>query len=127
MKTTILILGLLLVFLVGCSSSSTSDSVGEESGSSLSVPDQAIEFDVVLVSQVRFDRPGFITITNEEGTLFGNSEIYLEGTYSNIGVKIADYEGQTSLAAAVVYDDGDNRFEPEEDQASGVATTFTLQ
>ena len=88
---------------------------------SLSIPDQEVFQDVLYISKVEFDKPGFIVVENSNG-IVGNSDVYLEGTYTDVGVTIKNYENDNELTATLYYDDGDNTFEvPGDDKPVTVA------
>jgi hypothetical protein len=103
-----------------------------ESSSSLSIPNQKILRDVVYIPKASFERSGFIAIFARQGELseelLGVSDIYIAGDYSDIGVKIENYQAGMQLIAYIYEDNANNLFEKGIDSRIDTSKmTFLIQ
>jgi len=98
----------------------------------ITVDEQKVENDVVNIARLYLDKSGYVVIhkvaDGKPGAVIGNSEIIREGTYTNVGVKISEYENENDLIAMLHYDDGDNTYEfPGDDSPTTVDGKVVLQ
>ena len=142
MKNYLLILGMISIFLISACAQqpepvqpTTQPAVIEpaeqvaETKPSITVNEQKVEGDNVVIARLFLDKPGYIVIhkvvDGKPGAVIGNSEL-LDGENSNINVKVANYENE--LIAMLHYDDGDGNYEfPGDDTPTKVDDKVILK
>jgi len=145
MKKYLLLLGLIsIIFISACAQQTqTTQSVTPapsrvdviETKPSITVDEQKVENENVVVTRLFLDKPGYVVIhkvaDGKPGPVIGNSEI-LNGVNSNVNVEISDYENENELIAMLHYDDGDGSYEfpgddiPTTSDGNVVLQKFTL-
>ena len=147
MKNYLLIFGIISIFLISACSQqpepvqtapqpsiitpAPTDQVVVETKPSITVNEQKVKNDNIVVTRLFLDKPGYIVIhkvvDGKPGSVIGNSKL-LEGVNSNVDVKVLDYENENELIAMLHYDDGDGNYEfPGDDAPTKVDEAVVLQ
>ena len=146
MKSYLLILGIISVFLISACTQQPepvqptiqptiitpvpTEEVAETKPS-IAVDEQKVKDDNIVVTRLFLDNPGYVLIhkvaDGKPGPVIGNSEL-LNGENSNVEVKVSDYENENELIAMLHYDDGDSDYEfPGDDTPTKVDDKVILQ
>lgn len=142
MKKYLLIFGIISVLLISACSQQTEpvlpapqpsviESAEEAAKPSISVDNQEVANDNVVIKSLFLDKSGYVEIHKVEdgkaGLVIGNSRL-LNGENINVKIKVSGYENENELIAMLHYDDGDEVHEfPGDDKPTTTDGKVVLQ